>query len=318
MAVASRMRIPWNEKNESIYALDDFVKKVGIPEVLCDNDWTMEGWSEWKRWIKKYSIEPKYTEPYSPFQNKAELDIREHKRMIKRYQDNTRSPQRLWNYLVNLCANIRKSFIAGIHPDLQGHSAFEHVHGWTPDISNHVMHSWFEVVSYQGNDNERKLARWLGPAEDYGGGDAAFLLPKSVKPIVRRTSWCLTPNERLDRRDEIRQLLNSINENIGDNRTNEEVVEALGDQQFPMFDIFGDDNDADINMDNPLSRSEADDYAPEAFDNYLTAEVIADRGRELLRGTVKCRKRDNDGMPIGTANPNPLLDTREYLLCSEG
>jgi hypothetical protein len=39
---------PMERKNESIYALDDFVKKVGIPEVLlCDNDATMEGWGEW-------------------------------------------------------------------------------------------------------------------------------------------------------------------------------------------------------------------------------------------------------------------------------
>ncbi|KAI2496583.1 Reverse transcriptase (RNA-dependent DNA polymerase) [Fragilaria crotonensis] len=43
---------PMERKNESIYALDDFVKKVGIPEVLlCDNDATMEGWGEWKKRI---------------------------------------------------------------------------------------------------------------------------------------------------------------------------------------------------------------------------------------------------------------------------
>ena len=127
-------------KNESIYALDDFVKKVGIPEtLLCDNDATMEGWNEWKKRVRKYSIDPKYTEPYSPFQNKAELDIRELKRMIRRFQDKTRSPRRLWNYLVTLCARIR-SFMVGTHPDLQGRCAFEHVHGWTPDISLYVMH----------------------------------------------------------------------------------------------------------------------------------------------------------------------------------
>ena len=308
---------PMERKNESIYALDDFVKKVGIPEVLlCDNDSTMEGWNEWKRRIRKYSIEPKYTEPYSPFQNKAELDIRELKRMIRRYQDKSRSPRRLWNYLANLCANIR-SFIAGTHPDLLGRSAFEQVHGWTPDISNYVMHGWYEVVSYLDNDNERKLACWLGPAEDYGGGDAAFLLPKTARPIVRSTLWSLTPNERADRRDEIKELLDSINGKIGDDRSNEEVLEALGDQQFPMLDIFGDDNDADIDVVDPLSRAEADDYTPEAFDKYITAEIVTDRGGELLRGTVKSRKRDNDGQPIGTSNPNPLLDTREYLVCFE-
>ena len=310
---------PMERKNESIYALDDFVKKVGIPEtLLCDNDSTMEGWGEWKKRIRKYSIDPKYTEPYSPFQNKAEIDIRELKRMVRRFQDKTRSPRRLWNYLVNLCTNIR-SFIAGTHPDLHGRSAFEQVHGWTPDISLYVMHGWYEVVAFLDYDNERKLACWLGPAEDYGGGDAAFLLPKSARPIVRSTFWALTPNERADRKDEIEDLLKSINEKIGDNKTNEEVAGELGNDQLPRIDVFGEWNDAEVEetKEDSLSRSEADEYTPEAFDRYLTAEIVTDRGGELLRGTVKSRKRDSDGKPIGSSNPNPLLDTREYLVCFE-
>ena len=184
---------PMERKNESIYALDDFAKKVGIPEtLLCDNDTTMEGWREWKKRIRKYSIDPKYTEPQSPFQNKAELDVRELKRMVRRLQDRTRSPRRLWNYLLNLRARIR-SFVAGSLPDLNGRSAFEQVHGWTPDISLYNMHGWYDVVAFLDNNNERKLACCLGPAEDYGSGDAVFLLPKSAKPIVRSTVWSLTP-----------------------------------------------------------------------------------------------------------------------------
>ena len=310
---------PMEKKNETVYALDDFVKKVGIPEILlCDNDPTMEGWSKWKKRVRKYSIDPKYTEPYSPFQNKAELDIRELKRMIRRFQDKTKSPRRLWNYLVNLCANIR-SFTAGAHPDLHGRSAFEQVHGWTPDISLYVMHGWYEVISFLDNDNERKLACWLGPAEDYGGGDAAFLLPKSARPIVRSTFWALTPEERTDRKDEIDELLRTIDERIGDKRTNAEVAGELGDEQFPLVDIFGEMNDAEEEDkdENPLKRSDADEYTPEAFDKYLTAEIVTDRGGDLLRGTVKSRKRDSDGKPKGSSNPNPLLDTREYLVCFE-
>ena len=307
---------PMERKNESIYALDDFVKKVGIPEVLlCDNDTTMEGWNEWKRRIRKYAIEPKYTEPYSPFQNKAELDIRELKRMVRRFQDKTRSPRRLWNYLVHLCARIR-SFMAGSHPDLFGRCAFEQVHGWTPDISLYVMHGWYEVVSNLDNDNERKLGCWLGPAEDYGGGDAVFLLPKSARPIVRSTFWALTPEERTDRKEEIEELLKSINEKIGDKKTNEEVADELGPDQFPLVDVFGDWNDAS-GGDDDLRRSDADEYTPEAFDQYLTAEIVTDRGGDILRGTVKSRKRDRDGKPIGSSNLNPLLDSREYLVCFE-
>ncbi len=45
--------------------------------------------------------------------------------------------------------------------------------------------------------------------------------------------------------------------------------------------------------------------------------IVTDRGGEPLRGTVKSRKRDHDGKPIGSSNPNPLLDSREYLVCFE-
>jgi hypothetical protein len=47
----------------------------------------------------------------------------------------------------------------------------------------------------------------------------------------------------------------------------------------------------------------------------LTAEIVTDRGGEILRGTVTSRKRDRDGTPIGTEHANPLLDTREFLIC---
>ena len=307
---------PMEKKNESIHALDDIVKKVGIPEtLLCDNDATMEGWSEWKKRIRKYSIDPKYTEPYSPFQNKAELDIRELKRMVRRFQDKTRSPWRLWNYLVNLCTRIR-SFVAGSHPDLHGRSAFEQVHGWTPDISLYVMHGWYEVVAYLDNDNERKLGCWLGPAEDYGGGDAVFLFPKSAKPIVRSTVWSLTPEERADKREEIKELLNSIDEKIGNERTNEWVLAEIGNNALPHVNLFGDPDDA-IDAETTQFRADADEYTPEAFDKYLSAQIVTDRGGEMLRGTVRSRKRDSDGKPIGSSNPNPILDTREYLVCFE-
>ena len=60
------------------------------------------------------------------------------------------------------------------------------------------------------------------------------------------------------------------------------------------------------------ARPEADEFTPEAYDEYLDAEVLMERGGVMQSGVVKQRKRDDDGNPIGKRNNNPLLDTREY------
>ena len=136
---------------------------------------------------------------------------------------------------------------------------------------------------------------------------------------MRSTFWALTPDEQTDRREEIEDLLKSIDNKIGDRRSDEEVAEVQGDDQLPRLELFGDWNDTneDDEDGNDLRRSDADEYTPEAFDQYLPAEIVADRGGDLLRGAVKSRKRDCDGKPVGSSNPNPLLDTREYLVCFE-
>jgi hypothetical protein len=84
--------------------------------------------------------------------------------------------------------------------------------------------------------------------------------------------WSLTPNKQADQRDKIRELLDLINEKICDNRSNKEVVEALGDHRFAMLDIFRDDNDANIYVDTSLSCSEADECTPEGFDKFFIGQ----------------------------------------------
>jgi hypothetical protein len=54
---------------------------------------------------------------------------------------------------------------------------------------------------------------------------------------------------------------------------------------------------------------EADDYTPEAYDEYLTAEVLLPNMGTVTKAR---RKHDADGNPVGKRNANPKLDTREY------
>lgn len=311
---------PMKRKNETDDSLDSFVKKVGIPEhLITDEDPTMRTWKNWKDLIKSYRIKQTWTEPHSPWQNRAELDVREVRRGIRRHTLRANSPKRLWCFLGEHVTAIRR-FTAYDNSRLRGRCAAEEVLGYTPDISPYVQHDWWEVVQYLDNDGEPKLAFWIGVAEDYGGGDAFWVLPRSAIPQVRSTVWALTVEEREhpDMKEQIDDLIAQVHNAIGDD-VDEADVDPNLQGLFPeaVDEIFDDTADVmqqvmtDWDME-PLP--EADDYTPEATDNYISASVLLPRGGEQSRGTVIRRRHDQDGKPVGRSDPNPILDTREYIV----
>ena len=72
------------------------------------------------------------------------------------------------------------------------------------------------------------------------------------------------------------------------------------------------DEEIDEPVDVMDTKLERDDYTPEAYDQYLTAKVLLPHGGELKQATVRGRKHDADGVPVGKRHPNPILDTRQY------
>lgn len=178
--------MPLESKADAYLSLSSFIKQHGITEnLVVDGDPTM-AYKDWKRTVREYRINQTTTEPYSPWQNKAELDVREIKRAIRRFKRRTNSPRQLWCYLGELVATLR-GFTAYDSPKLQGRCASEHAFGITPDISPWVQHSWYDNVWYRDQDGENKIGKWLGPAIGIGGGDCYWILPKSARPIARST-----------------------------------------------------------------------------------------------------------------------------------
>ncbi len=53
---------------------------------------------------------------------------------------------------------------------------------------------------------------------------------------------------------------------------------------------------------------------PEVGDNYIGVDLLFPKGGTMTKGRITARKRDADGNPKGRANPNPILDTREYTV----
>ena len=76
---------------------------------------------------------------------------------------------------------------------------------------------------------------------------------------------------------------------------------------------------------NKSSIPEVDDKGPEIKENvdirevvpghaYINMEIGLPRGDddEIMRAVVKRKRLDNDGNHVGTANNNPLVDSRAY------
>jgi hypothetical protein len=69
------------------------------------------------------------------------------------------------------------------------------------------------------------------------------------------------------------------------------------------------------NVINITNNDDANDaFTPDVLnDTYLNIELSLPRGGgEVEFARVTKRLRDKDGLPIGTANDNPILDTRLY------
>jgi hypothetical protein len=105
------------------------------------------------------------SEPYSPWQVRAELCIREIKRSVRHSLEKTKAPKRLWDYCTKYHCKLRN---VTAHPvyKLQNRTPYEWVVGRTPDISEYIDYQWYDTIWYLDRDAEfpndkRKLGKWL-------------------------------------------------------------------------------------------------------------------------------------------------------------
>ena len=102
-------------------------------------------------------------------------------------------------------------------------------------------------------------------------------------------------------------------------RRRAQPVSLVGDKPNPdnwaeLFEEDEDFRDGFQKVFNNQDIPEADNYTPKVLDDtYVNMEIALPRdgdGPEFARVTK--RLRDANGLPIGTANDNPILDTRLY------
>ncbi len=191
--------------------------------------------------------------------------------------------------------------------------------GDTPDISSLLYFDFYDPVWYYEQtagfpEPKKRMGRWLGEAQDFGQAMCYWILADTAVPIVRSTVKNITKDQL--KTDDVQEQLRVLDAKIA-----ERCSMPPDDSSWYAYDI-DDNDDENVPPDHvtpefiplePESRNpEADDWDPEAYEQYNSAQVRLNKGGQEHLGTVVSRKRDAHGNPVGHANPNPILDTRIY------
>ena len=294
-----------------------------IPTVVITDGALEETGGPWREEMQHFRIKQKHSEPYSQWQNKAESEIRELKRMIRRAMQKANAPKRLWDYCGLWVAAIRRRTALDM-TGLEGRTPEENIHARIVDISAYAQFDWYSLVWYidypkDAATSRRQLGRWFGVAENSGSSLCYIVLPKSCNPIIRSSVQPVTDDEK--GQPEIKLLIDTfnatVNRKIGNHRTDTEVSDEVPNIPSEPTDIEI-ENDVFEMEPNPVGSSpevelaEADEWTPELFDTYISAQVLLPIGDSHQRAVVKKRARDDNDNPIGIKNNNPILDTRAY------
>ena len=298
---------------------------MGVPIKLLTDGAPELVKGEWSKICKRHFIHQRATEPHSPWQNPAELSDGIVKRRVRNLMKKTNTPIRLRDYCWCYVSDLR-SITATRHLYLDDVTHFEKVHGYTPNISEFLSFKWFQWVLYQDPDSPTKaeLGRWLGPAHDICQGMAYHILTRDGTVVTRSTVSQLSPADKISQ-DILKQqesFTNGVDDSIGNfsSTTLKHVSgDMLGDDIYD--NIFKDfdpeacvyDENGDLitfsPMDNP---QESEAPVLEQGDQLIGTKIQLPLSGELREATVVQRKRNFDGTLVGTANPNPILDSRQY------
>ena len=313
---------PMDTKAKAGDALKEFITDFGVPDKIV-----MDGASEqtgrrttFMQQIRKHHIDFHITEPERYNQSRAEGVIREIRKKWFRVMTKSAVPKRLWDYGLRWVVEImqRTASDAG---DLRGRTSLEKVTGETPEISEYIDFGFYDHCWYRENAGmgETKLGRWLGMSHKTGSLMSFWILTEKCRVVSRTSVHRMTELEKQEESvvNRLRVFDEGIKLTIKDSA---HVLEGGGKNDPYDWSNHPFDDDPDFQeefnevVSNPEVADADDTFTPDTYDTYLQMELALPQGDSLEPRLAKVTKRmkDANGIPIGTAHDNPLLDTRMY------
>ena len=310
---------PIKSKADCDEALRLFFKEYGAPHTMITDgarEQTSSG-TKWQARLRKNRVVSVITPPRQPNYNPAETVIRELRKKWYRAIFRTNCPRALWNYGIPHFAKIMQ-LTASNAAGLNGKTPIGALTGETPDISQYLDFGWYDWVWYKENAglDVPRLGRFLGIAHSSSNLMTFHVLPISGIPITAGTVQRMTELEK--QTDANKERMQEFSEKIANKFKESHLLSGKDRPSLEDWeDLLEDDEDfaAEFNrlFDNEDVPEADDKFDPDSYDHYLNMEITVDQGGEHPQlARVTKRLRDHNGNPVGTANDNPILDTRMY------
>eukprot|EP00934_Nitzschia_sp_Nitz4_P008127 Nitzschia sp. Nitz4//scaffold260_size33533//228//6137//NITZ4_007876-RA/size33533-snap-gene-0.41-mRNA-1//-1//CDS//3329544674//8117//frame0 len=305
-------------KSDAVNTLAELFTTCGVPATMIMDGSKEQTQGKFRQLARESHCHIRTTEPYSPWSNAAEQAIKELKLGVTRKMRKMCAPLALWDDCLELEALIQSHTASSVYGN-QGKTPETKMFGETADISQLCEIGFYDWVMFRDTmvpfpDSKLVLGRYLGPSMGIGPAMTAKILKSNGEVVHRSTYRSLTPdeirsNEEKLLRDKFDADIKS-NEKLGllSDASNSFVPDddLKADIEPTTWDLYEDDS-------GELHRHAIEDeVTPEEGDVYIAAQVLLPIGSEEKLGTVKRRKRGLDGQLRGTANDNPILDTRTY------
>jgi hypothetical protein len=318
---------PMDSKSKAGDSLRAFCREYGVPEILRhDGAPEMVGRkTEFQKLVRKYGIQTHISEAGMHNQSPAEGVVRELRRKWFRVMFKKRVPVNFWDYGMRWVSETMSRTHLRAHR-IDGGVPLQGIIGDTVDISNYLEFGFYDRVWFRDNAGlaEPLPGRWLGVSRNHGSIMTYYILRQNGKIVSRSTVWNVTLLEL--ETDKVQEIFSEFDADI---------KRRIGDNDFPVDtdkpdpEMWADlrTTDADFREEffkvyEDTTVKEADDtppreYTPEIADRqYVNMELALPRDDADADGPtfarVKRRKLDADGVPIGVAHTNPILDTRVF------
>jgi hypothetical protein len=286
-------------KAEAPDALNKYCRKIGIPNPIVSDNAPEELGRKWETVRKHFLAVQRTTEPYSGWQNKVELEIRDFKSHFRRIMQRNKAPERLWDFGLQYTADIRARTA---RHTIDNRTPIETTDGYTPDISEFLDYAFYDWCwAYDEIAKNAELCRWLGVAHNVGAPMVYYVLRPNGRILARSSVTPFTKDDYLRQHN-----INAMS------KYTEQVTNFIGNYdgelilQEPAHDMVEPNN-------NTATEPPALDVVA-GPDELVGAELYLPHGDRTAIAKVLGRKRDADGLFIGRKHSNPILDSRIFTV----